>query len=378
MNSGSKEKINTVVISRSILDSLPSSARRIFPILEKEGNVIVKGGAVKLAVMRLLENQGSFKDSRRFEIESRINDIDLDFIIAGSAAAARQLIIKKFNRLSAAFKSSGIYFDTKDVEIIEAADWEQGVEKIIGGNDLTMNEFAMDFLNGRWRLYYTQRACRALIDGVGVLNPKPGHINYNAGRVFPSALGMIRLVKFLVAGKASRIYLPEWWRALYLENYQKKVAAGQMPTNAPLGFYSLVLLKNYFGDKPQLQKKAMVALYDLGFTDMLDPELYIRQQEQIFAAGGNRFEQTEFTIEEIIDRYLDSKRKKGEGWKVRQAERADCDHEFEVINCNLCGQDRCVIETCAKCGKNKNVSPLPCVSRMRSGYADPSGFYEIK
>jgi hypothetical protein len=151
-----------------------------------------------------------------------------------------------------------------------------------------------------------------------------------------------------------------------------------MPTNAPLGFYSLVLMKNYFGDKPLLQKRAMVTLYDLGFTEILDPELYIRQQERIFADSGTQFEQTDFTIEEVIDRYLESRRKKEESRANRQAARANCGHEFKMINCNLCGRNQCVIETCAKCGKNKTGGYLPCTLRMYAGQTDPNSFYEIK
>ena len=379
MNSNSKEeKINTAVIDQRLFDSLPVTARRIFSVLEKEGNVIIKGGVVKLVAMKLLESKKLFKDQARLALESRINDIDLDFIVVGDITAVKNLIAEKFYRLSAEFNYAGIFLDAKDIEIIEAADWAQGVEKIMASHDLAMNEFVMDYFSGKWHLYYTPRACRCLIDGLGVLNPKPGHVLYAAGRIFPSALGIIRLVKFLAVGKVNKIYLPEWWLALYMENYRKKVAAEEMPANAPLGFYSLVLMKNYFGDKPMLQKRAMVALYDLGFTDMLDPEMYIRQQERIFADSGTKFEQTDFTIEEVIDRYLEGKRKKEESRKNRQAVRVNCGHEFKMINCNLCGRNQCAIETCAKCGKNKTSGFLPCTLRMYSGQTDPAGFYEIK
>jgi hypothetical protein len=235
------------------------------------------------------------------------------------------------------------------------------------------------FSAGGWKIFYTPFALKHLAQGVGMfIRPKTTNLYYSAGRVFPSALGMIRLIKFLVAGKVNKIYLPRWWLTLYMENYQKKVAAGEMPPNAPLGFYSLVLLKNYFGDKPLLQKKAMVALYDLGFTDMLDPELYIRQQEAIFCDADKEFALKDFTIEEVFDRYLENRRKKEESKKNRQAARANCVHEFKIIDCDLCGRNRCVIETCSKCGKNKTNGFLPCTMRFYAGQTDPSGFYELK
>jgi hypothetical protein len=243
---------------------------------------------------------------------------------------------------------------------------------------MTINEVAMIPQAGRWYFYYTPQCYRALAEGIGISNPQPGHYWFNAGRIIPSSFQIIRLVKFLVAGKVDKIYLPKWWLSLYMENYQKKVVDGQMPASAPLGFYSLVLMKNYFGDKPQLQKRAMVALYDLGFTDMLDPEMYIRQQERIFADSGTKFEQTDFTIEEVIDRYLESRRKIEESRAKHQTARANCDHEFKVINCDLCGRNRCVIETCAKCGKNKTAGFLPCTMRMHSGQTDQTGFYRLK
>lgn len=373
-----EKKINMTIVNSRILDMLPAEARRIFSVLEKEENTVIKGGVAKLVAMKLLESKGIFRDRQRMANESRINDIDLDFIVVGNAEAARDLIIEKFNRLADKFATAGIFLDAKDVEIIKAANFGQGIEKIINRNDLAMNEFAMDFSGRTWRLHYTQRACQQLIDGIGVLNSKPGHIHYDAGRVFPSALGMVRLIKFLVAGKVNKIYLPNWWRKLYFENYQKKVAAGEMPANAPLGYYSLVLLKNYFGNNDLLQKKAMVAFYDLGFTDMLDPELYIRQQEQVFKNSGSRFEQNDFTIEDVISRYLENEQKKIENQKNRQAARAQCVHEFQTIDCDLCGKNQCAIEACAKCGKNKNSNILPCTLRMYSGQTDQAGFYEMK
>ena len=378
MDDGDDKKINNLVVDPQMIESLPPNARRIFSVLEKEGDVIIKGGLAKLMVMRLLEQKDQFKDRARLDNESHINDIDLDFIVIGKVEAARDRVMEKFYRLYSEFERAGIYLDAKDVEIVEAESWTKGVEKIINRNDLAMNEVALDYFNGSWRLYYTQRACRNLIDGIGVLNPKPGHIFYSAGRPIPSALGMIRLIKFLAAGKVNKIYLPKWQRDLYFDNYQKKAKAGEAPPGAPLGVYSLVLMRNYFGDKPQLQKKAMVALYDLGFTDLLDPEMYIRQQEQIFKDAGNRFEQTEFSIEEVVERYLENKRKKEEIQRNRQSGKEICVHEFELIDCDLCGKNQCALESCVKCGRNKNMAPLPCAARMRRGQTDPGGFYEIK
>lgn len=378
MNAIQKRQIYPVLLDAKVFNLLPDNLKNYLRVMVDEEDVVLRGGAVKLVVLTSLMLQGKLNDRKRWELERRINDFDLSFVYKKILVDLKSEVTEKFHCIKDKLAAAGVNLEAKDIDIIEEPTRESAVARTVGSIDMTINEVAMMPQDRRWYFYYTPQCYRALAEGIGISNPQPGHFWFNAGRIIPSSFQMIRLVKFLAVGKVNKIYLPEWWRALYMENYQKKAADGQMPANAPLGFYSLVLMKNYFGGKPLLQKKAMVALYDLGFTDMLDPELYIRQQENIFADSGTKFEQTDFTIEEVIDRYLEGKRRKEEGRKSRQAARVNCGHEFEVVNCNLCGRNQCVIETCAKCGKNKTSGFLPCTLRMYAGQTDPAGFYEIK
>ena len=373
-----KRHIYKILLDDKLTKFLPDMVKNYLRVMLDEENIVIKGGVVKLIVLTLMMSQGRLKDRNRWEKERKINDVDLVFSYKELPEDLRGEVVSKFNRIKDKLGKSGIPLEAKDIDIIEEPSQERAVARVIGFIDMTINEVSMMPKNGQWYFYYTPQCYHALSEGVGIPNPKSGHIWYNAGRMIPSALQIIRMLKFLVAGKVNKIYLPRWWITLFLRNYEKKVAAGEMPANAPLGFYSLVLLKNYFGGNPLAQKKAMVALYDLGFTDMVDPEIYIRQQAQIFANAGADFSLADFTIEEVVDRYLESKKKKEEAQAVRQQARQQCAHEFETINCDLCGKNKCAITTCVKCGKNKGSGILPCVLRMRQGITDSAGFYWIK
>jgi hypothetical protein len=378
MDNIQKRQVYSVLLDAKVFNLLPDNLKNYLRAMADEEDVVLRGGAVKLVVLTSLMLQGKLNDRKRWEVELKVNDFDVSFVYKQLPVDLKIQVSEKFSRIKNKLAEVGVPLEAKDVDIIEEPTQERAAARVVGFIDMTINEVAMMPQGRRWYFYYTPQCYRALAEGIGISNPQPGHFWFNAGRIIPSSFQMIRLVKFLAAGKVNKIYLPKWWLALYMENYQNKVAEGQMPANAPLGFYSLVLLKNYFGDKPLLQKRAIVALYDLGFTDMLDPEMYIRQQERIFADSGARFEQTDFTIEEVIDRYLEGRRKKEESRTNRQAARADCGHEFKTINCNLCGRNQCAIETCAKCGKNKTGGYLPCTLRMYAGQTDPDGFYELK
>jgi len=275
-----------------------------------EEDVAIKGGVVKFVILTSLILQNKCRDRKRWDAERKINDFDLVFIYKKLPADLKGEVVEKFNRVEAKLAMNNIPLEAEDIDIIAAPAREAAIARIVGNIDMTTNEVAMMPKDRKWYFYYTPQCYRALVEGLGVSNLQSGHFWLNAGRAFPSAFQMIRLIKLLVSGKGNKIYLPKWQLKLYFENYQKKVAAGEMPANAPLGFYSLVLLKNYFGGNLLAQKKAMIALYDLGFTDMVDPKFYIRQQEQIFANAGMDFSLADFTIEEVVDRYLESKKKK--------------------------------------------------------------------
>ena len=358
---------------------LSPDIKNLLATLENQHAVAIKGGIAKLCLMTVLMHEGRFKDVPRWQLEKKINDIDIVFIQDPTSPDFRQELIDKYNSIHALLEAKGLTINPRDIDIVEEQRMTEAVTKILAANDLTINEVVLVPDNGQWRLFFTPNCERHMIEGVGVfVKPKTTNIHYSAGRIFPSPLGLIRLLKFLVVGKVGKIYLPRWWLTLYFENYQKKVKAGDLPAGGPLGLYSLVLLKNYFGDNLALQNKAMVALYDLGFTDILNPDLYIKQQEAIFADANKDFELKDFTIEEVFERFLESKKRKEDSQKNRQAARLGCEHEVQTIDCSLCGKNRCIIENCVKCGRSKNPQPLPCTLRLWRGETDPSGFYWIQ
>ncbi|MCU0653114.1 MAG: hypothetical protein MUD10_02535 [Candidatus Pacebacteria bacterium] len=373
------QNIRSLDFGQRYFKHLSPQVADVLSLLQGEERIAFKGGIAKLCLMAAMIEHENLKDMKRWRLEQRINDIDLVFIFPSGQDDLKEMILEKFERTKNILLSRNIYLDPRDVDIIEDVNLEKALARILGSDDLTINEVALIFVAGKWRLFYSDLALDHTVRGIGMIaKPKTTNIHYDAGRIYFSPLGVVRLIKFLASCKVQKICLPKWRLGLLFDNYQKKVKAGQMPQNAPLGFYSLVLMKNYFGNDELAQKKAMVVLYDLGLTDMLDPELYVRQQEAIFADAHKEFALKEFTMEEIVDKYIENRSKREAAAKERQATRANCAHEFEAVPCELCGQNKCEIRYCQKCGKNQNAQPLPCTLRMWQGVCDPKDFYSLK
>jgi len=368
-----KKEIFIIALRDDAIALLPFKVRGILGALAGERGMLVKGGIARLCLMTLIAKKGKLEGRDRLETEKRIGDIDLVIWDDGRQPNFRQAAAEKFESLRQRLATAGVIFEPKNIDIIDLNGAAAPVEKIFDTTDLTINELALGYENG-WRVYYTANAIKHVAKGWGVfVRPKPTNIRYDAGRVFPSPLGMVRLLKFLVTGKVKKIYLPKHWRTLYFQDYTRKVKEGLRQEGAPLGLHSLVLMENYFGGDDRLQKKAMVALYDLGFTDLLDPDLYIRRQKDIFSRAKLRFELKDLSFDDVFDRYLEEK-----NHKYQQRAGEQCAHEYEPAACDLCGKRNCPIEVCAKCGRGKSGPIMPCTVWMREGKLEPEGFYEIK
>jgi hypothetical protein len=357
---------------------LPQNFQDFLAALAGENNIVIKGGVAKLCLMAMLKVEGKLKDEERWQKQQKINDIDFNFIFPPETRDLRKQFIEKYQRIKDLLSTINFQIEPKDMNIVEAKSIKDGMMKILENNDLTINEEAVALISGKWKIFYTPSAALHLANGIGVLNPKPGHIWNSAGRIFPSPLGMVRLFKFLVRGTVDKIYLPKWWLTLYFENYKKKIANNELPVGTTLSYYSLILMKNYFGTSPELQNRAMILLKDLGFTDLLDPQAYIKQQEEFLKDFSGNIEIKQLTIEDVFERFLEFKKKGDENKKKRLVSHLQCDHEFQAFECDLCGKNQCFIENCLKCDKNKNTSPPPCTLRFWMGKIEPADFYSIK
>jgi len=371
-------QINTVDLKDDYFNALPKNVQDILLALKGQENLCVKGGVAKLCLMAMLMTEGKLKDNARWQAQQKINDIDFIFIFPPEIRDLRERFIERYQKINNLLLAKDCHVQPKDINIIDAVSVKEGIRAILEANDLTINEETVVFDDGKWKIFFTPTAASHLAKGIGVLNPKPGHVWKSAGRIFPSSLGMIRLLKFLVRGNVDKIYLPKWRLDIYFQHYKKKVETGEWPEGATLIFYSLVFIKNYFGNNPELQNKAMAILCDLGFTPILDPQAYIKQQEGILENHKGELESNDLTIEEVFGRYLELKKRQEDNKTKRQANLVRCIHEYKTIECDLCGKNRCIIENCVKCERNKNPSPLPCTLRMWMGDLDPNDFYPIE
>ncbi len=371
-----KKEIFSIALRADIVALLPRKVRAVLNALAGERNLLIKGGIARLSLMALIEKKGKLENPSRLDIEKRIGDVDLAFWQSGSGRDFRSELCQKYAAIAQKLYAVGVVFEPKNIDIIDLDGGKPPVEKIFDATDLTINEVALGCEGNVWRIYYTSHAIKHIATGWGVfVRPKPTNIRTDAGRVFPSPLGMVRLLKFLVSGKVKKIYLPVHWRKLYFADYERKLKEGLRQPNAPLGLHSLVLMKNYFGNDDRLQKKAMFALYDLGFTTLLDPDLFIRQQEDIFSRAKMRFELKDLGFDDVFNRYLEEKNRK---YPQRPAGAEQCMHVYEQTACNLCGRRVCAIEACKNCGKGKSRPPMACTVWMRECRLEPEAFYEIK
>lgn len=357
---------------------LPQNIQDFLTTLAGQENIVIKGGVAKLCLMAMLKAEGKLKDDERWQKQQKINDIDFIFIFSPETRDLKKQFIEKYQTIKKLLSPINFQIEPKDMNIVEAKSLKDGMMTILKANDLTINEEAVAVIGDKWKIFYTPSAAAHLADGIGVLNPKPGHIWNSAGRIFPSPLGMVRLLKFLIRGNVDKIYLPKWWLDLYFSSYQRKIENGDLPADTTLSFYSLILMKNYFGKDPLLQKRAMEVLCDLGFTRLFDPQAYVKQQEEILENFQGDIELKPLTIEEVFDRYVDFRKKGEENKKKRLDSHSQCEHRFQSFECDLCGKNHCFIENCVKCDKNKNTSPPPCTLRFWMGKIDPNDFYPIK
>jgi hypothetical protein len=304
-----KRQIYSAPLTGKIFELLPENVKNYLRAMVGEEDVAIKGGVVKFVILTSLILQNKCRDRKRWDAERKINDFDLVFIYKELPADLKREVVEKFNRVEAKLAMNNIPLEAEDIDIIAAPAREAAIARIVGNIDMTINEVAMMPKDRKWYFYYTPQCYRALVEGLGVSNLQSGHFWLNTGRAFPSAFQMIRLIKLLVSGKGNKIYLPKWQLKLYFEII-KKGGGGRNAGQRAAGVLFAGADEKLFWRQTFVAEKAMVALYDLGFTDMMDPEMYIRQQEQIFANAGTDFSLADFTIEEVVDRYLESKKKK--------------------------------------------------------------------
>lgn len=369
-------QINVVDLRDEYAKILPQNVQKILNLASGQKEIAFKGGIAKVCLMAALIKKGRFNDEARWQLEQKINDIDLAVILPSGGKELKPKFLEIYQNISWALGQKNLALKPQDIDIIAHTDRIRAIGSILGSNDLTINEVAVIFAAGIWKIFYTTSAAEHLIKGLGVfVKPRSGILNNNRGRAFPSPLGLIRLLKFFSVGKVNKIYLPKWWLGFYLENYQDKVKAGELPQGAPLGFYSLILMENYLAGDFNAQKNALTALCDLGLVEISDQAAYIKEQKRILSGFNPDFEMKVLSLDDVFAKFVGIKIKRDAARKERIEKIISCDHQWQAADCNLCEKSKCVIEICSLCQKNKSTYPLPCNLRRQMGKLDAKDFY---
>lgn len=359
--------------------NLPEIVKTVLGVLKGDVSVGIKGGIARLMLIEMLRREGVFKDESRYQVERKINDVDLCLLREGSWEKTSEELVKKGIDLQEKLAKAGIELEPRDTEFFKGFSYDPAtIRKFLCSRDLTFNEVLVTATqNGQWQIHYTPQCKEDLIEGVGFLNPKPGLIWYVGGRVIPSPFGFARLFKYLVAGKAKKIILPEFWLNLYFEEIARRVEGKILPAGAPklpeggtMGLYSMVLMELYCQGDLNKQRRVMKILKDLKFTDLIDPAIYLREQKILFQMYGRPYELNKLTWEQVVQRQKASAEMINNGKKERKDAREKCAHEMEINSCQGCGY-KCAIGKCQKCTHVVFDPPLPCNEALYRGELSP-------
>lgn len=359
-------KIIEIDFNEKIKVLLPDFALESISILENEPNIILKGGLTRLCLIGELMLQRKFNNKNRLAVEHRIKDLDIILIHSNSLAKDREGLIARFDKLQCLLKNKGIDLKGEDVEPIKGDSRDSKIiSHILGTRDFTINEVVLARINSRWKLFFTPQCWRDLAKGVGFLNPKPGMIRYDWGRILPSNLGWARLLKFLAEMKVSSVYIPAWWVETHFREADRQIGQGLLPKGGVMGLYAPLLIEKYAINNIPVQKRLMKILNSLGFADTLYPEEYLDYQKAIFAAQGKEFSLKVFSFTDGLDHEIERANQREEGRRNRKSQREACQHEFKNLDCRGCAAN-CILKSCIKCG-HVETTALPCNERMKNG-----------
>lgn len=376
-------------IMKAIIDAneLPDFAARALTALCGEEGLMIKGGCAKAVLEWFLMKNGKIPLTKSLKALMD-NETDLDIIFIFRAAEEKDKLKNKFNSLKEKLAGAKIELKANDIELVRNKKFlseEKIVEKIFGTRDLTINEVLLlpAAEKGKWALYCSDVCLRDTLNGVGIItgNTK-ATVWYNYGRLVPTNYGLFRILRILIERKVKKIYLPQWWVDVNLEEAKKK-------GHTKFGAYGAILGRRYI-DKPRQQETMMKYLYDLGIEkDITRFDEYIKEQEAEFQNQSNfSFEMKEdFSFEDMLEHSQKKEEKRLHSRQERKKIREECDHYIEKMACNHCRMS-CQINYCIKCkfvqvipgGQDKEADSfryLLCNYNWRhaSVYWDKNGFF---
>jgi hypothetical protein len=364
-----KVKVNLGWLSQPLLEVLEK--------LKNENDLAIRGGVARLVLLESLQAQGKKISKPRIERERTHAKQDLDVILTHNEnlSKAKEILLDRAKKIMEKDLPIPLMEDGFEPFQGDLAN-EKTIKRILATRDLTINEVILIPRDGQWWMYYTKRAWRDALLGIGMLNARdPTLTRRDLGRIVPTSRGFYRLLRAFIEGIVEKIWLPEWQVTAHLLEMARLQSLKKIPVGQNLGGYSLLIARRY-KDSPVMQKRWMQVLRKLRFITLQSWQEFIAEQKLlealtsnkkikidlatlIFNLGGEFAE--EITLKEKIELLIQRNQRRKEARRERQLQRETCQHRFESIQCEGC-RIRCWIQKCQKCTRVifPNKTELPC------------------
>jgi len=348
------------------MEQLPEFVRTALDALKDQPDIVIKGGLARLCLIEVLNAKKLWHDEERRQIERKCKDLDLVFLYRHSVGKDKDYLLQRFDKMEQYLAGFGILLKGEDVRPIKGGVDELTIKKIVSTTaDLTINECLLAPLNGGWTIFYTPQCERDLIQGIGFLCPQDGHIRYSWGRILPSPLGWVRMIKFLCQGKIRQIYIPPWWVNDHLKESERMSNEVYDSSGLILGLYGLSLMEKYGKDNYQFQQRAAKVLNALGFSPTRDPVEFVEIQKQNLITQGKEFSLSELSFGQALEGTIYKQHVRENRRFNRNQNKKLCEHQWQEWQCDGCAA-RCVLHSCLLC-KASDTNDLPCNKRMEYG-----------
>lgn len=356
--------IKNYALETQVENRLPEFVQNVLKTLAGESNLLIKGGLARLCLLETLNFTRRLVDQERLAIERQTTDLDLVFLYHHSLIKDKNYLCQRFDKLQQYLAGEiNIYLKGEDVRAIKGAVDLPTIKKIASTTaDLTINECLLAPFGGQWKIFYTPQAKRDLIKGVGFLDPQDGHIRYSWGRVLPSPLGWVRMIKFVCQEKVRQLYLPPWWVTDHLKEAERMSNEVYDSSGLILGLYGLSLMEKYGKDNPQFQRRAAKILNTLGFSPTRDPQEFVEMQKQNLINQGKEFTLNELTFGEALENVIKKQSSRQQQRQNRNINKQQCNHQWQEWICDGCAY-HCSLHSCLLC-RASATNDLPCNKRI--------------
>lgn len=358
-----QRELRSTVLDSRVQAQLPEFARAALNALGQEPDIVIKGGLARLCFIEALVAKKLWRDEERRQIERKIKDLDLVFLYRHTIGKDKDYLLQRFDKMEQYLAGFGITLKGEDVRPMKGGIDEQTIRKIVSTTaDLTINECLLAPINGQWTIFYTPQCERDLIQGIGFLDPQDGHIRYSWGRVLPSPLGWVRMIKFLCQGKIRQIYIPPWWVNDHLREAERMSNEVYDSSGLILGLYGLSLMEKYGKDNYPFQQRAAKVLNALGFSPTRDPQEFIEMQKENLVAQGKEFSLSELSFGQALENTIYKQHVRERQRFNRNQNKKMCEHQWQEWQCDGCAP-RCMLHSCLQC-KASGTNELPCNKRV--------------